>query len=155
MHLIKNSVYLVGLFLFLSCSFTKVKEPEFKELSNIKIEKMGLSTSTLSMEAIYFNPNNWGMELTETDLDIFIDNSYLGHTRQKFRIRINKKSDFSIPVLLEVDSKKLLKNGLNLLTSEKVEVKAKGKVKIAKAGIEKSINVDYTGMHPVPKPALH
>lgn len=155
MRIVKNSVYLLGILLFMSCSFTKVKEPEFQELSNIKIEKMGLSTSTLSMEAVYFNPNSWGMELTETDLDIFIDNTYLGHTRQKFRIRINKKSDFSIPVLLEVDSKKLLKNGLNLLTSEKVEVKAKGKVKIAKAGIEKSINVDYTGMHAVPKPALH
>jgi len=103
------------------------------------------------MDVVMYNPNNFGLDLDQTDLDIHIDNTFFGHTSQKMQIKIPRKADFTIPILLDVDSKKLLKNGLNVLMNDKVEIKAKGSIRLGKAGIYKIYPVDYAGMQKIPK----
>ena len=139
---------------FFGTSCSPPKDPEFREIKHIKIEKLGFSSSKVSMDVVMYNPNNFGLDLDQTDLDIHIDNTFFGHTSQKIQIKIPRKADFIIPIILDVDSKKLLKNGLNVLMNDKVELKAKGSIRLGKAGIYKIYPVDYAGMQTVPKSAL-
>ncbi len=95
------------------------------------------------MELVYFNPNNFGLQLKRTDLDIYIDNVLLGHTTQEYQITIPKKEEFSIPIQLSVDMRNLLKNSLHLAAKKQVMVKLTGSIKVGKANVFISFPVKY------------
>ncbi len=135
------SVLLLSL-LLISCS--QPKDLEFREFKNLKLQNLGFSNASLTLDLIYFNPNNFGLELNRTDLDIYIDSTLLGHSLQNVQVAIPKKSLFTVPLKVDLDMKNLLKNGITALMNKEVDIKVLGKVKVGKAGVYKSFNVDYT-----------
>jgi LEA14-like dessication related protein len=137
-----------------SCS--KPLSPEFKELKNISLRKLptGLDLMELSAELVLFNPNSFSVELQESNLDLFVGDQFLGKARQTQKIRVPAKQNFSLPVSLKVPTHTLLKSSLNLLSNQPVKVGAKGSVNVGKAGIFKKIDIDYKGLHTMPKLSL-
>lgn len=97
------------------------------------------------MDLVYYNPNNFSLQLQRTDLNIFIDNNYLGHTIQELQITIPKRAEFFIPVKIDVDMKNLLKNGFITLVNNEVMIKVTGTVKVGKANVYKTFPVSYEG----------
>lgn len=136
-------LFVLGLFALAGCR--EPKELEYRDFKNLSTEKLGFSTSTIKLELIYFNPNNFGLELKRTDLDIFINGSYLGHTAQEYQIHIPRKGEFSLPLSIEVDMKNAYKNALPALFGQEVLVKVTGTVKLGKANVFKSFPVNYEG----------
>jgi LEA14-like dessication related protein len=110
----------------------------------LSFDKIGFSASALNVNLVYYNPNNFGMELNRTELDIFVDSTYLGHSSQVLEVPIPRRDVFTIPLRIELDMKNLLKNSLVTLLNKEVAVRALGSVKVGKAGIFKNIKVDYT-----------
>ena len=136
-------------FIIIFISATSCQAPKdliYREFKNMKIEKVGFASTTLKLDLIYYNPNNYGLQLKYTDLDIFLDNTYLGHSSQDYQISIPKLTEFSIPLSIEVDMKNLLKNALPTLFGKEVLVKVTGTVKLGKANVYKSFPVLYEGM---------
>lgn len=125
------------------------QNPEFREIRNVKIEKLGFSSGKVSLEVVMYNPNKFGVTLTESSMDIYIDNRYLGKAVSNKAISIPKKSVFSVPVIAELNMKNLLSNSLNIVLSKEVDVRAKGTMRLTKARISKNIDVDYTGRHKI------
>ena len=121
------------------------KELEYRDFKNISSEKLGLSSSIFSIDLIYYNPNNFGVDLKRTDLDIYIDDNYLGHTSQDFQIHIPKRAEFTLPLKINVDMKNAYKNALPALFGTEILLKVTGTVKVGKANIYKSFNVNYEG----------
>jgi len=130
-----------GLSLLSSCRTPK--DLEFKSLKNISVENIGFSATQIKADVEYYNPNNFGMELTRTDFDLFIDEQYLGHSTQELQVKIPKRDFFTVPVVIALDMKNLLKNGLTALTKSEVTIKVVGKIKIGKAGVYKSFPLIY------------
>lgn len=129
--------------LLISCSTPK--ELEYRDFKNFGIEKLGFSATAIKMDLVYYNPNNFGLQLKSTDLDIFLDNNYLGHTIQEQLVLIPSREEFSIPVKIDLDMKNLLKNGLSTLLSNEVTIKVTGTVTVGKANLYKSFPVNYEG----------
>lgn len=129
--------------LLISCSAPK--ELEYRDFRNFTIDKIGFSATAIKMDLIYYNPNNFGLELKSTDLDIFIDNNYLGHTIQEQFVSIPKREEFSVPIKIDVDMKNFLKNSFVGLLSNEVTVKVTGSVKVGKGSFFKSFPVNYEG----------
>jgi LEA14-like dessication related protein len=134
---------ILGLFTLAGCR--EPKELEYRDFKNLSTEKIGFSTSTIKLELVYFNPNSFGLELKRTDLDIFINGTYLGHTAQEHQIHIPRKGIFDLPLLIDVDMKNAYKNALPALFGQEVMVKVTGTVKLGKANIFKSFPVNYEG----------
>jgi hypothetical protein len=130
-------------FIFLLSSCRTPKDLEFREVKNISVENIGFSAATLKAEVVYYNPNNFSLELNRTDLDIFIDSSYLGHSSQDLQVKVPKREQFTIPVVVALDMKNLLRNGLTALMNKQVLVKVVGRVKVGKAGVYKSFPLTY------------
>ncbi len=134
----------------LSTAFlTSCREPrdlEFKEFKNLKIENLNFSDAVLKVDLVYNNPNNFGLQLSSTDLDLYVDSSFLGHSAQNIQVAIPRKGVFTVPLEVKLDIKNLLKNGLNSLFSKQVAVRLLGKVKVGKGGVYKNFNVDYTSI---------
>ncbi len=131
--------------LFLS-SCHEPKSLEFRNFSNLKVDKLSFAGAALTVDLVYYNPNNFGLQLNRTDLDVFVDSTFLGHSSQDIQVNIPKLNTFTIPLKLDLDVKNLLKNGITSLFNKNVAVRVLGSVKVGKAGIYKSFPVDYTSV---------
>ena len=137
-------ISLVGIFFQTSCH--EPKSLEFKEFKNLSVDKLSFAGAALTVDLVYYNPNNFGLQLNRTDLDVFVDSTFLGHSSQDIQINIPKRDVFTIPLKLNLDVKNLLKNGITSLFNKNVAVRVLGSVKVGKAGIYKSFPVDYTSI---------
>ena len=132
--------------IFFTSSCQAPKELVYRDFKNLKVEKVGFAATTLKVDLIYYNPNNFGLQLKYTDLDIYVDNNYLGHSSQDYQITIQKLSEFTMPLAIEVDMKNLLKNALPTLLGKEVMVRITGTVKLGKANVYKTFPVSYEGL---------
>lgn len=138
---ITGSAFLLCLIFLTSCRAPK--DLEFREFRNISVDNIGFSGATLKVDVVYYNPNNFSLELNRTDLDIFVDSIFLGHSTQDLQVKIPRRENFSVPLQVELDMKNLLKNGLTGLLNKQVLVRVAGKVKIGKAGVYKTFDLNY------------
>jgi LEA14-like dessication related protein len=136
---------LILLLVFFMSSCQAPKELVYKEFKNFKVGQLGFGTTGVDVDLVYYNPNNFGLQLKRTDLDVYIDNKFLGHSTQTYQITVPRRGDFSIPVHLDVDMKNFIANSLNTLFSKEVMVKVTGTVKLGKANVFKSFPVKYEG----------
>ena len=137
---------LLVIFIMILPSCREPKSLEFKEFKNLSVDKLSFAGAALKVDLVYYNPNNFSLQLNRTDLDIFIDSTFLGHSSQNVQVAIPKRDIFTIPLKVDLDVKNLLKNGITSLLNKDVSVRVLGSVKVGKAGIFKSFPVDYTSV---------
>lgn len=136
---------IVATLLFFTSCKSSIKEPDFLGARNFNIGKIGVQESTLGVDLYYYNPNSFNMELKKADLEIFLENRYLGQTHLDTLLKIPAMDTFYIPVSLGVNMKNLFPNLLSLALKDEVEVKMKGSAKVSRAGFTMNIPVNYTG----------
>ncbi|MBA2561934.1 MAG: LEA type 2 family protein [Chitinophagaceae bacterium] len=130
---------------FLSCSAPKGLV--YTDYKNFRIERFGFSNSQVKLDLEYFNPNNFGLQLKRTELDVFINDSFLGHSSSDTLINIPRRDTFLIPIKFDVDMQKVFKNAFNTLSGNEVSIKVTGKLKLGKANVFMSMPVNYEGRH--------
>jgi hypothetical protein len=127
---------------FLSCS--TIKSIEYRNLEIIKIEKNNLTETQMLVSLSCYNPNNFGVELQRSKLDIFLNENLIGSSEQSKCIKISKKSTFKSPLSVSINLKKTLLNlGLGLLNQE-FDLKVKGTVKLKKGILVKNLPVEIS-----------
>jgi len=134
------------LFAVIFVFLTGCREPQdlqFRSVKNLSVDDLGFNQSTLNAELVYYNPNNFGLELKRTDLAIYVDSTLLGHSVQDFQVKIPKREEFTLPLKINLDMKNLLKNSLFMLLNKEISLHLVGKVKVGKAGVFKSFPIDY------------
>lgn len=140
-HILK----IVSCILFAGMLALSCKKPdsfEYREMRNFKIDSLGFGKSSVHMDLVYFNPNNFGVDLKHIDCDVYIDNKLLGKYLLDTTMHIAKRSEFVVPSTMLVDMKNLFRNSLHLLFSKELDVQLKGNTKVGKGGIY--INVPFT-----------
>ena len=96
------------------------KELVYRDFKNLKVEKAGFSSTTLKLDLVYYNPNNFGLQLKYTDLDIYVDSNYLGHSSQDYQITIPRLSEFTLPLQIDVAMENLIKTLYPLYWAKKL-----------------------------------
>jgi LEA14-like dessication related protein len=140
------TITLMVLFFIFLPSCQKPKDLVFKEFKNLKVDQLSFSGAALNVDLVYYNPNNFGLQLSRTDLDIFVDSTFLGHSTQNIQVAVPRRDNFTIPLKVDLDVKNLLKNGVTSLFNKDVKVRVLGSVKLGKAGVYKTFPVDYTSV---------
>jgi len=121
-----------------------IKNIEYRNIENVQLEKLGLSNSTLNAELLCFNPNPFGLELIQSDLDIYLNDNLCGHSIQQESVKINRKQEFRVPLQLEVNMKNMLKNLAAGLLGNEVKIRVMGKLTVGKGIIKKTFPIDYS-----------
>ena len=137
---------LILLLVLLATSCQSPKELVYRDFKNLKVEKLGFASSSLKLDLVYYNPNNFGLQLKYTDLEIFVDSNYLGHSSQDYQITIPRLAEFTLPIQIDVAMENLIKNALPTLLGKEVLVKVTGRVKLGKANVYKTFMVNYEGL---------
>jgi hypothetical protein len=97
------------------------------------------------MDLVYFNPNNYGVELRKIDCDVYVQHNYLGKYMLDTSMHISKRSEFAIPSRMQVDMKNLFKNTLSSLFLSDLLIEVKGTTRVGKAGIFITVPFSYSG----------
>lgn len=138
--------------LLVTIALTACQKPQafdYRSVKNVKLEKLGFEKSTLNMDLVYYNPNNFGVDLRKVDCDIYIDNHYLGKYKLDTLMHIQRKAEFVLPSRIQVDMQGIFKNVLTVLFNKEVLVNVKGTTRVGKAGFFKTISFNYEARHKI------
>jgi LEA14-like dessication related protein len=142
----KNILAIILTLLLVSCH--QFKPLEYRKLTDFKFVMFKLNKIEFKTNLIMHNPNKIGIDLIDSDMDIYINDRLLGKTKQIESIRINRLSDFTLPLDVDVATGSInlsfLKGMWESMQKGKVKVTIKGKCKFNKMAIPFNFPVDYS-----------
>lgn len=141
----KKTLLLLLLVVIISVSCKKPQAFIYRDLRNFKIDNWGVSKSRVSMSFVFFNPNNYGVNLKKVDCDLYVDSSYVGKFLLDTTMHIPKSAEFALPASFDVEMKNILKNTVNVLIGNEVLVSARGTTRVGKGGVYITIPFQYEG----------
>ena len=150
MKFLTSTLLLAFLALLASCGSMKdVSQPEFRDISNVKVVDVGLLQTTAGADLVYYNPNDFGIQLADARGDVYVDNSYLGRFELDQKVQVKKRSEFILPVLFKLDNIGAIKNQKDIYKKKQALVRIEGYALVKKAGFSKEIPIKYERMEDV------
>lgn len=121
-----------------------------KGLEHFKTPRMDAQTITLQGDAVFTNPNLFGLTIEAYEIDVLISEKKVGRIESKESRQIEPKTDFSIPVTATLQRKEVFggggffKNLIQSAVAQQMNVRYKGVVRVSVLGIGLPVEVDYT-----------
>lgn len=149
----KNTIFtlLISAMVLVSCGTANVQEPEYRDIREVRLIELGLLQSTAGVDLVYYNPNRFGVQLTEARGDVYVDNIYLGRFGLDEKVQVAKRSEFVIPAVIKLDMIGALKNQRDILKKKEAMVRVEGIARVKKAGITREIPIHFEGMQNLEK----
>ncbi|MEO7768092.1 MAG: LEA type 2 family protein [Ferruginibacter sp.] len=141
-----TSFLFIALIVLSSCGISNVKEPEYRDIREIRLIEVGLLQSTAGVDLVYYNPNNFSVQVAEARGDVYLDSMYLGRFGLSETVQVNKKSEFVIPATVKLDMIGILKNQRDLLKKKEVLLRIEGLARVTKSGFSKDLPIKFEKM---------
>jgi len=146
------STLTLSLFLLLaSCGTSNVKQPEYRDIRDVRLIELGILQSTAGIDLVYYNPNNFGVQLSEARGDVYIDNAYFGKFELGQKVDVRKNSEFIVPALVKLDMIGAIKNQRDLFKKKEALIRIEGTARIRKAGFNRDIPLKFESMENIEK----
>jgi LEA14-like dessication related protein len=142
----KTFISTLALFLIIlsSCSSSKnVQTPEFLDVNNVRLIKVGVLQTTAGVDMVFYNPNDFAIQLTNARGDVYIDNAYLGRFDLDQKVQVRKHAEFVLPVTFKLDNVGAMINQRDIFKRKEAVVKIEGIARIKKSGFSKDIPITY------------
>jgi len=132
-----------------SCKSENIREPEYREIQNVRIMEVGLLQTTAGFDMIYYNPNNFGVTLSQARGEVYIDNMYFGRFGIGDKVTVRKHEEFLIPAILKMDNVSAIKNHREIWKQKQAMIRIEGFATVRKAGFNKEIPIKYEGIQDI------
>ncbi|MEO6230335.1 MAG: LEA type 2 family protein [Ferruginibacter sp.] len=139
----------IGMVFLSSCGTKNLKEPEYREIRQIRMIELGLLQSTAGVDLVYYNPNNFSVQVTEARGDVYVDNNFLGRFDLSEKVQVNKNSEFVLPAIVKLDMIGALKNQREIYKKKEVLVRIDGIAKLTKSGFSRELPIKYESIQNV------
>jgi hypothetical protein len=134
---------LLGAVLFAACA--KPKNFDYLGFDNIKVLKWGIKETVVGMDVKFYNPNS-ALQLKKAEVDVQVNNKYLGRTVIDSLISIPKKDTFIIPMTMKIETVSAVSGILQSISDSAVLVKLDGNATVGRSGIFLKYPIKYEGM---------
>jgi|JI10StandDraft_1071094.scaffolds.fasta_scaffold05424_5 LEA14-like dessication related protein len=88
-------------FLFSSCS--AYEEVELRDIKEVEVLRMDGRTIALRVDVLVNNPNGYRISVEDPDVDLYLNDTYVGKGRLDSALTLNKRSEQIYPVHLHAD----------------------------------------------------
>lgn len=140
------STLFMGLFILSSCGSANVKEPEYRDIREVRLIELGVLQSTAGIDLVYYNPNNFGVQLADARGDVYIDNIYFGRLGLNEKVQVKKNSEFIVPAIIKIDMIGAVKNQRELFKKKEALVRIEGMARVTKSGLSREVPIKYEKM---------
>ena len=125
-------------------------EPTVVAIENVDIKTVTKEKVSLSADMILHNPNAFALKLAEADLKAFVDDVEIATISQKYDTAMPANSDFAMPIVVNMDLKKLygdeplaaIGKALQVMSDRELDVRFKGNIKAGSESVKLTIPVD-------------
>lgn len=114
-----SRIFLLVLSAFLVSSCAIVKPISFQGVNSFNIAENSGKGLQLVTSLKLFNPNRVAVSLNRTDIDVFVDDTYIGKLLSSDKISIPGKQSFDAEFTITISFANLLAVGRNVLTQIK------------------------------------
>ena len=135
--------------LFDSCKSDHIREPEYREIQNVRIMDVGLLQTTAGLDLVYYNPNDFSVTLSQARGDVYIDNMYFGRFGISDKVAVSKRREFIIPAVLKMDNISAVKNHREIFKKKQALIRIEGYATVRKAGFNKEVPIKYEGIQDI------
>ena len=137
--------------LLASCSSSKIQEPEYREIRDVRIMDVGLLKTTAKLNMVYYNPNSFGVQISDASGDIYLDDILLGRFDLDDKVDVRKRKEFVVPALIKLNNLSALANHKEIWNKKQAMVRIEGLARVRKAGITTEVPIKYEGMQDIEK----
>ena len=127
-----------------SAACTNVKELDYKGIQSAQMETISLNTAAVRLNLLYHNPNDFGLDVKETNLSVYLNDQFVSIADQPEKTAIPKSADFTFPVVAHFNPLKVVGPALSSLFSKTVKLTLQGSAKIGKKGVYVQVPVNIT-----------
>ena len=140
--MIKTIAILCSLIILSSCTFI---EPSYKGGEKFKFDKLEGKTLKFTVGAKILNPNNYTIKIKPSDLDVYIEDDFMGVIHLDKTLKLKKKQELFVdaPFTATLNDGALFKL-LKFVTKGKLQLTFKGKVKGGVFIFSKKFDVNET-----------
>lgn len=139
---LKASVLALAIFSLSACN--DIKEVEYKGIKSTKLQSISLNQADLRINLEYFNPNNFGVDVKETNLSVYLNDRFLGIADQPEKTQIARNASFIFPVVAHFDPLKALGSAFKGLFNKKNKITLQGTAKVGKSGVYIKVPINIT-----------
>ena len=142
--MIKVLSYLLTGVLLLTLSCKPKEEVVLRRIKDIVVDASS-KEPLLRANAILYNPNSIRLTVKKIELEVFVDGKKAALIDQKLKIKVPAKSEFIIPLEVQLNLKELgfLDTVLSFIGGKKMLIHYKGSIRLQKGGIPFSVPVNY------------
>lgn len=130
--------------LLLSAGCNNVKELEYVGIKNTQLQSLGLNNTAIRINLEYINPNNFGIDVKETNLSIYLNDKFVAVADQPEKTQIPKNSNFIFPVVAHFNPLQILGTAFQSLFSKTSKLGIQGTAKVGKSGMYIKIPINIT-----------
>jgi len=123
-----------------------VQEPEYRDIRNIRLINLGPLQSTAGVDLVYYNPNDFGVQVASARGDIYVDDNYFGRFELDDKVQVRKRSEFILPAIVKVDMIGVARNQRDLYKKKEALVRVEGVATVRKGGFSREIPIKYQNM---------
>ena len=124
---------------------TRIVQPEFRRVEGFRVSNLALTEAEVDLSVVYYNPNKFGVRVKEAVVDVSMDSIAIGRFIQPVEITTGSATEFAIPLKAKISLATLLQSKLPQLVGKEVLVQATGSVKVGKAGVFVTRDINYSG----------
>ena len=137
----KNIFFL--LLLVMSLSSCHFYTPKFQGGESFKMENMSGQEIKMTVEGDVQNENWFGIKIKPSELDLFIEDIYIGKLRldKKVKMKRKKTTHLVAPVTVKLEKGAMLK-AMRFIRKDKLKVQLKGKAKAGVFIFSKKMEID-------------
>ena len=135
------SLLVIAPLLMLSCAAPK--SLEYRGVENFRIQSFSLDKSTVVLDVQFYNPNTYSLDMKGGDVDIYINDQYLGKSAVNTTTLVPKQNTFLLPLSVTASLQGILQGAWSLLVNQEVNLKLAGSVKVGKGGVYINVPVNY------------
>jgi len=143
----KIVLFLLPLLFCAACDFNP-SHPEFTKLEKIRIEKLTARKVVVTGDAILHNPNPFGIKVTNSDIDVTIEQKHKAKVTQLKETTINANADFPVNIEFsfspkDIFNENLLGTALSILGNKSVRAHFKGTITVDVQGVKVPVPLDF------------
>ena len=128
-------------FVFTGC----IENPEFKGVSNLKIDDINREKISFNVDVSAYNPNNYKLKVRKSTFDLYMNEIYIGEAYLLKNYKMNKNTttldNVPVEVLLE---KGVMMKLMKIALGGTVKLRLEGTLKAAVVGFPVRKKVDQT-----------
>src|SRR5690554_2531203 len=135
------TVFLAVLFLATSC----IEEPEFKGVSNFKLDEINKDKISFNIDVSAYNPNGYNLKVRKSNFKLYLNDKYIGNAEllQKYKMKRKTTTLDNVPVEILLE-KGILLSLMKIAVGGTVDLRLEGVLKASVVGIPVRKHIDQT-----------